>query len=255
MLEHGIRLRIVLRLKGPSRGRQPSKFDTSPVMNQFRLRAVFRYVSVLGNPVFLSAKGVAVYDNGVMGIEMIFIFLLALILFGPKKLPEIAREVGKFVAEFKRASNDFKYQLQTEIEKAGAETTPTNGTGAQQTTSFTQTLLPPAVKNALSGIDSAHNQLMKTARMAFDTQSYAPHQSEVAAEPSEAETRPAEAEAKSVEAEAPLAVPIETVAMEPSTPTTQTSTREAFPESSLNTINQPTPEPAPAKSNAVPQGN
>ena len=57
-----------------------------------------------------------------MGIEMIFIFLLALILFGPKRLPEMAREIGKFVAEFKRASNDFKYQLQSEIEKAGSET-------------------------------------------------------------------------------------------------------------------------------------
>ena len=56
--------------------------------------------------------------------EMIFIFLLALILFGPKKLPEIAREIGKFVAEFKRASNDFKYSVQSEIEKAGADVGP-----------------------------------------------------------------------------------------------------------------------------------
>ena len=64
------------------------------------------------------------YDNRRMGIEMIFIFLLALILFGPKKLPEIAREIGKFMAEFKRASNDFKYQLQSEIEKAGADDDP-----------------------------------------------------------------------------------------------------------------------------------
>ncbi len=52
---------------------------------------------------------------------MIFIFLLALILFGPKKLPEIGREIGKFLAEFKRASNSFKYQLQSEIEKAGVD--------------------------------------------------------------------------------------------------------------------------------------
>ncbi len=61
------------------------------------------------------------YDWTVWGFEMIFIFLLALILFGPKKLPEMAREVGKFVAEFKRASNDFKYQFQSEIEKAGTD--------------------------------------------------------------------------------------------------------------------------------------
>ncbi len=42
---------------------------------------------------------------------MIFIFLLALILFGPKKLPEIARQIGKFMAEFKRASNTFQVSV------------------------------------------------------------------------------------------------------------------------------------------------
>ena len=47
--------------------------------------------------------------------EMIFIFLLALIIFGPKKLPEIGRQIGKFMAEFKRASNEFKTQIEDEI--------------------------------------------------------------------------------------------------------------------------------------------
>jgi sec-independent protein translocase protein TatB len=107
-----------------------------------------------------------------MGIEMIFIFLLALILFGPKRLPEMAREIGKFVAEFKRASNDFKYQLQAEIEKTGTDAPPAPQPAVQQTTSFTQTILPPAVKSAISGIDEAHDRLMKTARMAFDAQNF-----------------------------------------------------------------------------------
>src|SRR5512146_2825476 len=47
--------------------------------------------------------------------EMAFIFLMALLLFGPKKLPEIGRQIGKALAEFKRASNEFKSQLETEI--------------------------------------------------------------------------------------------------------------------------------------------
>lgn len=47
--------------------------------------------------------------------EMIFIFLLALLVFGPKKLPEVGRQIGKALAEFKRASNEFKSQLETEI--------------------------------------------------------------------------------------------------------------------------------------------
>jgi TatA/E family protein of Tat protein translocase len=47
--------------------------------------------------------------------EMIFIFLLALVLFGPKKLPELGRQLGKALAEFKKASNEFKSQLEAEM--------------------------------------------------------------------------------------------------------------------------------------------
>lgn len=47
--------------------------------------------------------------------ETIFLFFLALIIFGPKKLPEIARTVGKYLNEFKRASNEFKAQIEQEI--------------------------------------------------------------------------------------------------------------------------------------------
>ena len=47
--------------------------------------------------------------------EMIFIFLLALVLFGPKKLPELGRQLGKALAEFKKASNEFKSQLEMEM--------------------------------------------------------------------------------------------------------------------------------------------
>ena len=47
--------------------------------------------------------------------ETVFLFFLALIIFGPKKLPEIARQVGKYMNEFKRASNEFKAQIEQEI--------------------------------------------------------------------------------------------------------------------------------------------
>ena len=47
--------------------------------------------------------------------ETIFLFFLALIIFGPKKLPEIARMVGKALNEFRRASNEFKSQIEQEI--------------------------------------------------------------------------------------------------------------------------------------------
>lgn len=53
-------------------------------------------------------------DFGFSG-EIIFIMLLALILFGPRKMPEIARTVGKLMAEFKKASNEFQGQIHDEI--------------------------------------------------------------------------------------------------------------------------------------------
>jgi TatA/E family protein of Tat protein translocase len=53
--------------------------------------------------------------------EMIFIFLLALIIFGPKKLPEIGRQIGRALNEFKRASNEFKSQIESEINNLDVE--------------------------------------------------------------------------------------------------------------------------------------
>jgi len=59
-------------------------------------------------------------DFGFSG-EIIFIMLLALILFGPRKLPEIARTIGKVMAEFKRASSDFQGQIHEEVRKLELE--------------------------------------------------------------------------------------------------------------------------------------
>jgi TatA/E family protein of Tat protein translocase len=47
--------------------------------------------------------------------EMVFIFLLALILFGPKKMPEIGRQVARLLNEFRRASNEFRSQIEAEV--------------------------------------------------------------------------------------------------------------------------------------------
>ena len=47
-----------------------------------------------------------------------FIFFIALLLFGPKKLPELARQLGKLMGEFRRASNEFRMQLDDELRTA-----------------------------------------------------------------------------------------------------------------------------------------
>jgi Tat protein translocase TatB subunit len=67
--------------------------------------------------------------------ETIFLFVLALIIFGPKKLPEIARQVGKYMNEFKRASNEFKAQIEQEISNLDVE---------KREVENRQTILPPA---------------------------------------------------------------------------------------------------------------
>lgn len=49
------------------------------------------------------------------GAELLLVLALALLLFGPRKLPEIGRTIGKGLVEFRRATNDFKSTLQREV--------------------------------------------------------------------------------------------------------------------------------------------
>jgi TatA/E family protein of Tat protein translocase len=64
------------------------------------------------------------YDDRMSFGETIFLFLLALVVFGPKKLPEIARFVGKYLNEFKRASNEFRSQIEQEISHLDTQKLP-----------------------------------------------------------------------------------------------------------------------------------
>lgn len=59
-------------------------------------------------------------DFGFSG-EIIFLMLLALLLFGPRRLPEIARQMGRFMSEFRKASNSFQSQIHEEIRKLEVE--------------------------------------------------------------------------------------------------------------------------------------
>ena len=49
------------------------------------------------------------------GTEILVIAVIVLLVFGPKRLPEVGRTIGKGLAEFKRASNDLKRSLEEEI--------------------------------------------------------------------------------------------------------------------------------------------
>ena len=82
------------------------------------------------------------------GPELFLIMVIALIVFGPRKLPEIGKSLGRMMVEFRRASNDFKRTIEEEVEAdsrraalepprpalpipAAAEPAPPQGTVAQ----------------------------------------------------------------------------------------------------------------------------
>ena len=50
------------------------------------------------------------------GPEIVLILVIALIVFGPRKLPEIGKTMGKMLAEFRKASSDFKRTIEDEVE-------------------------------------------------------------------------------------------------------------------------------------------
>ena len=56
--------------------------------------------------------------------ETIFLFFLALLIFGPKRLPEIARQVGKVMNDLRRASYEFRSQIEAEISNLETDKKP-----------------------------------------------------------------------------------------------------------------------------------
>jgi TatA/E family protein of Tat protein translocase len=61
--------------------------------------------------------------------EILFILLLALLLFGPKRLPELGRHIGRGLAEFRRASNDLRATIEDEVHTLEREATRAPASG------------------------------------------------------------------------------------------------------------------------------
>jgi sec-independent protein translocase protein TatA len=53
--------------------------------------------------------------------ELIVIFIIALVVFGPKKLPELGKSIGRAMAEFKKASEEFQESVRTEMREVERE--------------------------------------------------------------------------------------------------------------------------------------
>ena len=50
--------------------------------------------------------------------DSLILMVMALVVFGPRKLPQIGRQIGKLMYEFRKASNDFKFQMEEELRNA-----------------------------------------------------------------------------------------------------------------------------------------
>ena len=51
-------------------------------------------------------------------VDSIILMVMALVVFGPRRLPQIGRQIGKLMYEFRKASNDFKFQMEEELRQA-----------------------------------------------------------------------------------------------------------------------------------------
>lgn len=77
-------------------------------------------VSVLCGQVSWSFMGIyPPIEAGTLGMwDTMIVMILALVVFGPRRLPKIGRQIGKLMYEFRKASNDFRYQMEEELRNA-----------------------------------------------------------------------------------------------------------------------------------------
>src|ERR1043166_7205244 len=95
--------------------------------------------------------------------ELIIIFTIALIVFGPRKLPELGKSLGKSIAEFKRASNELKNTLDEEIRaeerKNAAAQQPPAPPPAPQLQEAPRTFDAPIAQDELTATGETHGSV------------------------------------------------------------------------------------------------
>ncbi len=80
--------------------------------------------------------------------EMILIFIVALLVFGPKRLPDIGRTIGKALGEFKKATDDFKDTIEREVRVEELKELATTQIPVADTVSRSEPVAEPAERPA-----------------------------------------------------------------------------------------------------------
>ncbi len=90
--------------------------------------------------------------------EIVIILVLALVLLGPQKLPEVAKQLGKGLRDFKKASDDLKGQFEQELyadERKAARARIAPPTAAAPVPATAPQPVPPASVDNVPGLDAA----------------------------------------------------------------------------------------------------
>ena len=77
--------------------------------------------------------------------HLVVLFVIALVIFGPQKLPELARMLGKATAEFRKMTNDFRYALEDEVRELERQTRIREEEAAAAARAAQPAALPPPV--------------------------------------------------------------------------------------------------------------
>ena len=125
--------------------------------------------------------------EGLGSTELLFILVIALIFFGPRKLPQLARSMGKGLAEFRKASDDFKRTWEREVALESARVDDNIMLEAEQQPTYetAQSTEAPVVETPNSDLVVARENTTDTA---WQTP---PEPVEIPAQPARTDTAPA----------------------------------------------------------------
>jgi sec-independent protein translocase protein TatB len=91
--------------------------------------------------------------------HMIVLFIVVLVVFGPQKLPELARGLGKLMAEFRKASTDFKSAFEQEMRDMERQALQAERKKAAEAAAASVAAVQPATLAALPGAETTTTQL------------------------------------------------------------------------------------------------
>ncbi|HKZ03173.1 MAG TPA: twin-arginine translocase TatA/TatE family subunit [Pyrinomonadaceae bacterium] len=103
--------------------------------------------------------------------ELVFILIIALMFFGPRKLPQLSRSLGKSLAEFRKASEDFKrtWEREVALESARENGVNNNTAGTPESSNMQESLISPVPAEQIIARDSLSAQEFPGEQVDFPT--------------------------------------------------------------------------------------